>query len=220
MQRQGLPLQSTVNSQSSARFDPLEQVTGLILAGGRGRRWGGQDKGLIEIAGKTMVEHVLERVRPQVATIIISANRNLDSYRGFGCPVIEDTDGDFDGPLAGIAAGLAAAKTEWVTVVPCDSPLVPQDLVARLVAAVADDPHRIAIAYDGEREQQLFGLLHRSRLSALEDYLASGERSAARWFASQGPALVDFSDCPENFRNINRPDDRAEIEALLARQQA
>ncbi len=209
----------TMTTAPDEPINPLEQVTGLILAGGRGQRWGGQNKGLVDLGGKAMVTHVLERLRPQVAGIIISANRNLDSYRRLGCPVIEDADDKFGGPLAGIAAGLTAATTEWVTVVPCDSPLVPRDLVARLVHAVATSPQRIAIAHDGEREQQLFGLLHRDRLSALEDYLASGERAASRWFAAQQPALVDFSDCPENFRNINRPDDRADIEALLAHEQ-
>ena len=114
-------------------------VTGIVLAGGLGRRMGdtvdGVDKGLLSLSGKPLVAHVIERLVPQVDVLLVNANRNADSYAQFGCQVVPDVIGGFAGPLAGLHAGMLAAATEWVVTAPCDSPLLPPNLVERLHAA-------------------------------------------------------------------------------------
>ena len=193
-----------------------EDITGVVLAGGRATRWDGRDKGLIQVSGRPMISHVLDALAPQVERVIISANRNLDGYRAFGLPVVTDASRDFLGPLAGIASGLAAARTEWVAIVPCDSPLLAADCVDRLAVACEDDGStEIAVAHDGERIQPVFALIRRDLLGALDAFLESGERKIDRWYGQQQMQLVDFSDNPDNFLNINRPEDRDLLEARM-----
>ena len=186
-------------------------VTGLILAGGRGERIGGSDKGWIEYRGKPLIMHVAERLRPQVQSIIISANRNLDRYAAIGLVV---SDGDagmqvepFAGPLLGVLSGLRCARTPWVVVVPCDAPHVPPDLVQRLFDAVTDKSAVYARA--GGAMQPAFALVHTSAADSLQRTLASGERSLQRWLASLNAVAVDFTD-EHGFANINTA---ADIEA-------
>jgi molybdopterin-guanine dinucleotide biosynthesis protein A len=126
-----------------------QDITGVILAGGEGRRLGGVDKGLQELRGRPMVQWVLERLAPQVDTVLISANRNLQRYAAFGCPVLPDRIPDFAGPLAGLHAALTQAATPLVATVPCDSPFLPADLVARLHAALMADQAELAVARAG-----------------------------------------------------------------------
>ncbi|MGB3051008.1 MAG: molybdenum cofactor guanylyltransferase MobA [Polyangiales bacterium] len=191
-------------------------ITGVVLAGGRATRWDGRDKGLIQVAGRPMIGHVLDALAPQVEQIIINANRNLDEYGAFGLPVITDASRDFLGPLAGIASGLAAARTEWVAIAPCDSPLLAADCVGRLASACADDERiDIAVAHDGERIQPVFALIRRSLLEDLDAFLESGGRKIDRWYGQQQMVLVDFSDNPDNFLNINRREDRDLLEARM-----
>ena len=193
-----------------------EDITGVVLAGGRATRWDGRDKGLIQVSGRPMISHVLDALAPQVEQVVISANRNLDEYRAFGLPVVTDASRDFLGPLAGIASGLAAARTEWVAIVPCDSPLLAADCVDRLALARKDDGStEIAVAHDGERIQPVFALIRRDLLGALDAFLESGERKIDRWYGQQQMQLVDFSDNPDNFLNINRPEDRDLLEARM-----
>lgn len=193
-----------------------QDITGVVLAGGRATRWDGRDKGLIEVSGRPMISHVLDALAPQVEQVIISANRNLGEYRAFGLPVVTDASRDFLGPLAGIASGLAAARTEWVAIVPCDSPLLAADCVGRLALACKDDRStEIAVAHDGERIQPVFALIRRDLLEALDAFLESGERKIDRWYGQQQMQLVDFSDTPDNFLNINRPEDRDLLEARM-----
>ncbi len=191
----------------------LQAVTGLLLAGGRGERMGGRDKGLVELAGRPMVAYVIERLAPQVGTLLISANRHLERYREWGLPVLPDPDEcRAAGPLAGILAGLQASETPWLAVAPCDAPCLPTDLVVRLAAALAPGD-LLALPSDGTREQPLFCLLSRSLQPDLAAWLASGHRSVTGYLARpclrRRMRLVDFSDNPENFLNINRPEDRA-----------
>ena len=113
-----------------------EDVTGIVLAGGMGRRMGGVDKGLVPLAGRPLVAHVLERLAPQAGAIIVNANQNRDRYAAYGHPVVADEVGGFAGPLAGLHAGMTAATTPYVVTVPCDSPFLPGDLVARLAAGL------------------------------------------------------------------------------------
>ncbi len=191
------------------------EITGLVLAGGRARRMGGEDKGLIPLAGRALVEHVLDALRPQVSELLINANRNQARYAGFGAAVVADTHDGFLGPLAGMAAGLAAAATPLLVCVPCDSPCLPPDLVARLAGRLHAADADLAVAHDGERLQPVFVLLRVSLRARLEQYLASGERKIDRWYAGLACEQVDFSDAPEAFRNVNTPEERDALEALL-----
>jgi len=175
-------------------------VTGLILAGGEGRRVGGADKGLLDFRGQPLVAHALERLAPQVDGMLISANRNLVAYRAFGYPVLTDESTERQGPLAGIAAGLRACPTAWLAVVPCDCPHLPTDLVTRLMAGKGIAP--MAIAATAEGLQPTFMLCRRDLLPALEAALATGERKMRAWCAAQGAVAVGFPDA-QYFANLN-----------------
>ncbi|MEX0730853.1 MAG: molybdenum cofactor guanylyltransferase MobA [Aquisalimonadaceae bacterium] len=195
--------------------DNAEDITGLILAGGRATRMGGQDKGLITVAGRPMAAHILTALRPQVAALLINANRNLDRYAELGAPVVSDQVADFAGPLAGMASGLGSADTAWMVTAPCDSPLIPPDLVARLIAALRADGAELAVAWGEGRMQPVFALLPRRLLPSLNAFLQAGERKIDRWYAQHRVALADLSDRPEMFLNINTPEERDALEARL-----
>ena len=195
---------------------PREAVTGVVLAGGRGARMGGADKGLVEVAGRPMVEHVLAAVEGQAGAVAINANRSADRYARYGHPVIPDRLDGFQGPLAGMASALRAAATDLVLFAPCDSPLVDPSLGPRLHAALAARGANVAVAHDGERMHPVFVLLRRSVLPGLEAFLARGERRIDRWFEEEKTEVVDFSDLPEMFLNVNREEDRSRLEARLA----
>lgn len=199
---------------------PREAVTGVILAGGRGTRMGGIDKGLVEVAGLPMVEHVLSSVERQAVAIAINANRSTERYARYGHPVIPDRMDGFQGPLAGMASALESAATEFVLFVPCDSPLVDASLGPRLHAVLAERGADIAVAHDGERMHPVFVLLRRTVRSGLEDFLARGERKIDRWFAEENTEVVDFSDLPDMFLNVNREEDRIRLQARLEREPA
>jgi molybdopterin-guanine dinucleotide biosynthesis protein A len=191
-------------------------ITAVILAGGRATRMGGEDKGLVELAGRPMIAHVLAALAPQVERVIINANRNLERYAAFGWPVVADEDSGFLGPLAGLAAGLRAADTPLVLTAPCDCPLLAPDLVARLYSALEAEDAEIAVPFDGERLQPVFALVKTELADSLAAYLGGGDRKIDRWFAQHRLARVDFSDRPENFVNVNDPGERAAVEARLA----
>jgi molybdopterin-guanine dinucleotide biosynthesis protein A len=197
---------------------PRNAITAIILAGGQGRRMGGQDKGLIEIGGKPMVEHVLDAVGPQAAAVVISANRNLERYRALGCAVVADATGDSLGPLAGILAGLAATTTRYALVVPCDAPLLPADLGRRLYTALRRAGKRLAVAHDGERVQPLFLLMDTGLGRALDGYFKTGGRRVDLWVKRQRPAVADFHSEARAFTNVNEPADmKAPLRHLAAR---
>ena len=191
------------------------KVTGLVLAGGRARRMAGRDKGLIELAGRPMVHWVVQRLVPQTASVLISANRNVERYADLGFEVIRDADDGFLGPLAGISAGLTQAVTPWLVTVPCDSPLLVADLVVRLFAAVPGNSTSIAVAHDGNRLQPAFSLIHRDLAPDLVDFLHSGGRKIDLWLDRHVWARVDFSDRPDMFLNINTPEELADLEKRL-----
>ena len=193
-----------------------EQVTGVILAGGRATRMGGVDKGLVQIGGRPMIAWVVDTLRSQVADVLINANRNHDTYRGFGCDVVDDGDSEFRGPLAGMASGMRRAHTPYIAVVPCDSPLLHGGLVQRLHDAARASGAPIAAAHDGERLQPVFALLACELLDDLAGYLDDGERKIDRWYARHGYESADFSDVAESFANINAPDDKLALEKALA----
>ncbi len=184
-------------------------ITGVILAGGRGRRMGGVDKGLQDLQGKPMVQWVLERLAPQVDSVLINANQNLPRYAGFDCPVLPDRIPDFAGPLAGLHAALAQAATPLVASVPCDSPFLPADLVQRLQAALVADQAELAVARAGGRVHRAFCLARRELLPKLDAYLAAGERKVGLWHDSLNVVEVDFDDEADAFDNINTPEQLA-----------
>jgi len=179
------------------------EITGLVLAGGRAARMGGIDKGLAEFGGRTLVERVIERIRPQVGPLLISANRNIDTYRAFGFPVLLDaTDGlePFPGPLAGMLAGLRAAGTPWLAAVPCDAPFLPVDLVSRLADSLGTG--RAAMACVGDRVEPVFCLLHVDLADDLAAALVNGERRAEAWLRGIGAAPAAFLQT-DSFANLN-----------------
>lgn len=181
----------------------MEQVTGVILAGGQGRRMGGIDKGLQPLQGRPMAQWVLERLAPQVGSVLISANRNLERYAEFGCEVLPDRIAGFAGPLAGLHAALAHATTPLLATAPCDSPFLPTDLVARLHAVLCADNAQLAVARSGDRVHRAFCLVRRELLPQLEAFLASGERKVGLWQASLKVVEADFDDQAAAFSNIN-----------------
>ncbi len=185
---------------------PREQITGLVLAGGRGQRMGGVDKGLQLFDGKPLVQHAIERLAPQVGTLLVNANRNLEAYRAFGVPVVADTVPDFAGPLAGWLAGLEQCRTEWLVTVPCDSPRFPLDLVQQLANAVRSSGAELAMAEtmeDGKpRTQPVFTILRTSLARSLAAYVRDGGRKIDRWSTMQGCACVRFDDAAAFF-NVN-----------------
>ncbi len=186
-------------------------ITGVILAGGRATRWGGVDKGLIELDGRPLVAHVLAALAPQVAEVIINANRNRDRYASFGCAVVADADDGYLGPLAGLASAMEAARHDWVVTVPCDSPLIADDLVARLAAAVDREGADAGVASDGEHLQPVFMLVRTRLYGSLRDYLESGERKIVPWLEQHSLAVADLSDQPLTFENLNRPEDAERV---------
>ena len=182
-------------------------ITGLILAGGRGSRLGGVDKGLVDWRGRPLIAHVMERLRPQVDRILISANRNQQRYAAFG-PVVADRTNDFAGPLAGLQAGLAACTTPLLVCVPCDAPGLPLDLVFRLFTALTGNGADIAVAQTVDGLQPTF-LLCRSEIAAkLDAWLTSGRRKVADWLDEVQAAHVAFADAAP-FANFNTPEDLA-----------
>jgi molybdopterin-guanine dinucleotide biosynthesis protein A len=182
-------------------------VTGLVLAGGQGRRMGGVDKGLQLLQGRPLVAWVLERLGPQVDEILISANQNLDRYGSFGHPVLPDEVGGFAGPLAGLERGLARARHELVVTAPCDSPFLPGDLVNRLHQALMRNDAQLAVARTGVQPHPVFCLCRRSLHAGLRAYLASGGRKIDAWYGGLRVAEVPFDDVAEAFSNINTRDE-------------
>lgn len=193
---------------------PARSLTGLVLAGGEGRRMGGRDKGLEPFAGLPLVAHVMQRFEGQVNELLINANRNLDGYALLGARVISDAEEGFKGPLMGIYSGLRAASTPWLLVAPCDSPALPRNLVARMVAGIGE--HDIGVAYDGERLHPVVALIRTSLANDLADALAQGERKIDRWYARHSWCRVDMSDCPEAFANLNTEEEKHRLEQTLA----
>ena len=182
-------------------------VTGLVLAGGLGRRMGGVDKGLQQLQGKPLAAWVLERLRPQVNCLLINANQNQDAYARFGFPVIADRIGGFAGPLAGLHAGLTACTTPYLVSVPCDSPFLPADLVARLHGGLMAADAQLAVARTGEQLHPVFALCHVDVLPSLGRFLGAGGRKIDAWFAALRTAEVAFDDEPAAFANINTADE-------------
>jgi molybdenum cofactor guanylyltransferase len=189
--------------------------TGVILAGGEASRMGGQDKGLITLNGRPLIEYVLTTLAPQVGQVFINANRNPAIYGQYGHPVIKDEFEGYCGPLAGMASCLRAVNTPIMVTAPCDSPFIPRDLVPRLYQKMQEDDAELSVAHNGERLQPVFTMMQNTVLGSLLDFLHRGERKIDKWFELHKVAVVDFSSQPDTFLNINTRDDLAMVEGRL-----
>ena len=183
-----------------------QEITGLILAGGRGMRMGGVDKGLQTLQGKPMILHVIQRLQPQVDRIMINANQNLDRYREFNFPVCADEKNDYAGPLAGMQAGLIHCETAYMLTAPCDTPMLPTDLVTQLATALEKSTADIAVAntkqHDRIQRQPVFCLMKKTVLTDLTAALERGVRKVDLWLAEKNVVDVVFDD-ETAFANIN-----------------
>ena len=190
-------------------------VSSIILAGGRATRMGGVDKGLVVLQQEALTAHVIARLKSQVDEIFISANREIETYKTFGYPVLQDANADFIGPLAGFFLGLQNARYDYVLTVPCDSPSLPLDLAERLLSGMSASGADIAVASSDENSHPVFCLMKKSVLPSLLAYIERGERKVSAWQKSQQLVEVDFSDCSEAFTNLNTFDDLAAVELKL-----
>ncbi|ABE50562.1 molybdenum cofactor guanylyltransferase MobA [Methylobacillus flagellatus] len=182
-------------------------ITGIVLAGGKGTRMGGANKGLLEFHGRPMVAHVLHRLAPQVDELMINANREIERYRQMGYPVIQDEISGFAGPLAGLHAGMQHAQHPYILTVPCDSPLLPSNLAKRLINALIERDADIAIAKTGTQAHPVFSLCRKALLPKLELFLERGERKMTEWIAELDSIEVSFTDQAPAFTNINTPEE-------------
>lgn len=194
------------------------EITGVILAGGRGSRLGGVDKGLVCLHGRPLIEHAIDALRPQVGGLLISANRNRDVYAAYGVPVIADVMGDYDGPLAGMLSAMRAAGTTYMVVIPCDAPSLPPDLVERLTGALTEAQAEASIVFCHGRMQPVFALMRSDVDDRLEQYLTAGGRGAGEWMHQLGAVSVDFSDRADAFDNINTPEELKRLEERALQQ--
>ena len=189
---------------------PVEQITGLVLAGGRGSRMGGVDKGLQNHRGLPLALHAVLKLQQQAGAVMINANRNLAAYEAMGVPVWPDPIADYAGPLAGLLAGLEHCETPWLVTVPCDTPNFPDDLVARLAQEAADSGADIVMAATPEdgrlQPQPVFVLVKTTLMESLVAFLHAGERKVDRWTAQHGCRLVTFDDAAAFF-NANTRDE-------------
>jgi molybdopterin-guanine dinucleotide biosynthesis protein A len=195
------------------RASQFAPITGVILAGGQGRRMGGVDKGLQTLRGRPMVAWVLERFSPQVDEVLINANQNGATYAAFGHRVIPDEIPGFAGPLAGLHRGLTEAAHGLVATAPCDSPFLPQDLVGRLLAALEEAQADLTVAKTGDQAHPVFCLCRKSVLPGLTEFLAAGGRKIDAWYSRLKAVEVLFDDQPDAFSNVNT---EAELQAFDA----
>lgn len=189
-----------------------DKITGVILAGGLGRRMGGIDKGLQELRGRPMTAWVVERLAPQVDELLINANQNGERYAEFGHRVVPDQIPDFAGPLAGLHAALSAATHPLVATAPCDSPFLPADLISRLFSALTATDADLAVARTFDQPHPVFCLCKREVLPHLTEFLESGGRKIDRWYATLKVIEVAFDDEAEAFENINTKEELGRFE--------
>jgi len=168
-------------------------ISGIVLAGGRGSRMGGVDKGWVDFLGKPMIGHVIQRLKPQVDEILINANRELERYSALGYPVVTDEIEDFAGPLAGLHKGMSMARHPYVITVPCDSPLLPLNLVGRLMNGLIERDADLAVAKTGQQAHPVFCLCRRTLLPHLDRFLKDGGRKIDAWYSTLEVIEVSFN---------------------------
>jgi molybdopterin-guanine dinucleotide biosynthesis protein A len=195
-----------------------EQITGLILAGGRAQRMGGIDKGLIPFHGKPLIESAISRLKPQVSTILINANRSITKYSHYGYPVLMDETPDFSGPLAGFSVGLKHCKTPYLLTSPCDSPLLPVDLAKKMAAQLEDKDLELVFASSKEDDgkiwsQPVFCLMKSNLQDSLDAFLSKGDLKIDRWFKELRSGTVVFENS-QAFANVNTLEELAALEKV------
>jgi molybdopterin-guanine dinucleotide biosynthesis protein A len=195
-----------------------DHITGLILAGGRAQRMGGIDKGLIPFHGKALIESAIQTLKHQVGQILINANRNITQYSLYGYPVIADETLDFSGPLAGFSAGLKACTTPYLVTSPCDSPLMPSDLCAKLAEELESGNYQLVYASTKEANgkiwaQPVFCFMRSDLGSSLKEFLSKGDLKIDHWFKDLRTSTVIFENT-EAFANVNTPEELQHLEAL------
>jgi molybdopterin-guanine dinucleotide biosynthesis protein A len=193
-------------------------ITGLILAGGRAQRMGGIDKGLIPFHGKPLIEFAINRLKPQVSTILINANRSITKYSHYGYPVLMDETPDFSGPLAGFSVGLKHCKTPYLLTSPCDSPLLPTDLAEKMALELEKNDLELVYASSQEANgkvwsQPVFCLMRHDLQDSLNIFLSKGDLKIDRWFAALRSGTVVFDDS-QAFANVNTPEELAALEKV------
>ena len=194
------------------------QITGLILAGGRAQRMGGIDKGLIPFHGKPLIESTITRLKPQVSTILINANRSITKYSHYGYPVLMDETPDFSGPLAGFSVGLRHCKSPYLLTSPCDSPLLPTDLAEKMAGELEGKNLELVFASSKEDDgkiwsQPVFCLMRRDLKDSLDTFLSKGDLKIDRWFKELRSGTVVFENA-QAFANVNTPEELAALEKV------
>ncbi|MGX5102258.1 molybdenum cofactor guanylyltransferase MobA [Enterobacter cloacae] len=182
-----------------------QEIIGVVLAGGRATRMGGEDKGLQLLKGKPLWQHVADTLVDQVSAMALSANRHIDIYQRSGFPVYQDNLADYPGPLAGMLSVMQQSQGEWFLFCSCDTPFIPTSLVERMVQQRGDSS--VVWVHDGERDHPTIALINRSLIPALSDYLAAGERKVMVFMLQVGGHAVDFSDMKTSFVNVNTTED-------------
>ena len=215
-----------MTSSCFTSIDPKD-ITGLALCGGRGSRMGELDKGLVNFMGSPLIQHVLQRLRPQVGEIVINANRNLSAYEAFCDRVLCDIEGHFEGPLAGFRVGLEHIQTPFLMTVPCDCPLFPLDLAKRLGEGLVQNNAQLAMVRSLEngllRNQPVFSLMRTQVLEDLKAFMSNGGRKIEDWTNSLKSVTVDFdqdSDDPLSFTNINTTEQLQALQSSLLLQKS
>lgn len=184
-----------------------QHITAVILAGGKARRMGGEDKGLCLFNGKPMIQYTLDKLDAQTSKIVINANRNQERYSRLGYEVFADDYANYCGPLAGIATAMRLCETPYLLCCPCDTPFLPDTLIERLSTSLLASKNPIAVAHNGERLQPVLAMMQTDIYPSLHQYLTDGHRKIDRWYSEIGFAETDFSDCADAFDNINTPED-------------
>lgn len=197
-----------------------KDITGLILAGGRAQRMGGIDKGLIPFHGKPLIESAIAKLKPQVQTIVINANRSITKYATYGYPVVMDETPDFSGPLAGFSVGLEACRTPYLLTSPCDSPLLPNNLAELLAVEMGRADFQLVYASSKEADgkvwaQPVFCLMRSNLQDSLDQFLQKGDLKIDRWFKELRTSTVVFDD-PLVFANVNTPEELKKLEEVSA----
>ncbi len=191
-----------------------ESITAVILCGGAGKRMGGRDKGQLTLAGRSLLQHVIDRVAPQCGGLMVNSNSQAETTRTTpAVPIIHDRLSGQLGPLAGIHAALAATTTPWVLSVPCDAPLLPSDLVERMIAALVEHPASLCTVREGENLHGVIQLLHRDLSGALEQFLLNRGRRVRDWLDQTAHVEARYTGPDERFANINTPEQLQRLEA-------
>ena len=180
-----------------------DEITGVILAGGKARRMGGTDKGLVQFRGKPLIEHVIQAFEPQVGNLLINANRNHEIYKNYGFDIVSDESEDYCGPLAGILSALNKIDTPYLATAPCDTPFISRNIVEKLSLSILSEKTEISVAHNGDRLQPVFCVMKKDLIISINNYLREGGRKIDQWIKQHSVTIVDLSSEIKCFENFN-----------------